>query len=80
MKRIIIESLFKCPVCDCDMSVTEDGKSVKCSGENPKNKRHSFDFSADGYLSFGVTGGDSKDAVAARKTFLRTTNCYMSAA
>ena len=62
------------------MSVTEDGKSVKCSGENPKNKRHSFDFSADGYLSFGVTGGDSKDAVAARKTFLRTTNCYMSAA
>ena len=54
------------------MSVTEDKKSVKCDGLNPKNKKHSFDFSADGYLSFGVTGGDSKIAVAARKAFLST--------
>ncbi len=80
MKRNIIESLFKCPVCDCDMSVTEDGKSVKCSGENSKNKRHSFDFSADGYLSFGATGGDSKEAVAARRAFLRSTGNYETAA
>ena len=62
------------------MTVTEDGKSVKCSGENPKNKRHSFDFSADGYLSFGASGGDSKEAVAARKTFLRSTPYYKLAA
>lgn len=62
------------------MAVTEDGKSVKCSGENPKNKRHSFDFSADGYLSFGASGGDSKEAVAARKAFLRSTPHYKLAA
>jgi len=62
------------------MAVTDDGKSVKCSGENPKNKRHSFDFSADGYLSFGVTGGDSKEAVAARRSFLRSTPNYKLAA
>lgn len=68
----IINSIFKCPVCSCRMSVTEDGKSVRCSGENPKGKKHNFDFSSDGYLSFGVTGGDSKEAVAARRAFLST--------
>ena len=62
------------------MEMTEDRKSVKCSGENPKNKRHSFDFSADGYLSFGATGGDSKEAVAARRSFLRSTPHYKLAA
>lgn len=67
-----IEKYFKCPVCGDRMAVTEDGKSVKCNGENPKGKRHSFDFSADGYLSFGATGGDSKAAVAARRAFLST--------
>lgn len=76
----IIDRYFKCPVCGCIMSVTDDGKSAKCSGENPKSKRHSFDFSADGYLSFGVTGGDSKEAVAARKAFLRETGSYGLAA
>jgi len=62
------------------VEVTADGKSVKCSGDNPKNKRHSFDFSADGYLSFGATGGDSKEAVAARRSFLRSTPNYKLAA
>ena len=76
----IISKYFKCPVCNCNMQVTEDGKSAKCSGENPKNKRHSFDFSSDGYLSFGVVGGDSKEAVAARKSFLRSTGNYEPAA
>ena len=76
----IIEKFFKCPVCGGRMSVTEDGKSVKCDALNPKNKKHSFDFSADGYISFGVTGGDSKEAVAARRSFLRTTQCYKLAA
>ena len=79
MKKII-EKMFKCPVCGRRMTVTEDGKSVKCDGENLKNKKHSFDFSADGYLSFGVTGGDSKEAVAARKAFLRSTGAYEEAA
>ena len=72
----VISSLFKCPVCGGSLAVTPDGKSVKCDGANPKNKIHSFDFSADGYLSFGVTGGDSKGAVAARRAFLRETGAY----
>ena len=79
-RSAIIEKIFACPVCGCPMAVTEDLRSVKCSGDNPKGKRHSFDFSADGYLSFGVTGGDSKEAVAARKAFLRTTPYYKLAA
>lgn len=78
--QAIISQFFKCPVCGGRMQVTEDGKSAKCDGENPKGKQHSFDFSADGYLSFGVTGGDSKAAVAARKEFLRSTPCYSLAA
>ncbi|MBQ7829304.1 MAG: methyltransferase domain-containing protein [Clostridia bacterium] len=76
----LIREYFICPLCRCPMEVTEDGKSVKCSGDNPKNKRHSFDFSADGYLSFGATGGDSKEAVAARRSFLRSTPNYKLAA
>ena len=76
----IISSIFKCPVCGGALSVTIDGKSAKCEGINQKNKIHSFDFSADGYLSFGVTGGDSKAAVAARRAFLRDTHSYETAA
>ena len=75
----IISSMLKCPVCGGRMSITEDKKSIKCDGLNPKNKKHSFDFSSDGYLSFGVTGGDSKEAVAARRAFL-STGAYKSAA
>ncbi len=80
MSADIIKSFFACPVCGCKMTVTEDVKSAVCLGDNPKKKRHSFDFSADGYLSFGVTGGDSKAAVAARRAFLRNTLCYERAA
>lgn len=76
----IIREHFICPICLCPMGMTDDGKSVKCSGDNPKNKRHSFDFSADGYLSFGATGGDSKEAVSARRLFLRSTPNYKLAA
>ena len=76
----IIGSIFKCPVCGCSLAVTNDGKSAKCEGLNEKNKIHSFDFSADGYLSFGVTGGDSKTAVSARRAFLRDTRSYELAA
>ncbi len=70
MTKEIISRDFACPVCGCHMEITEDGKSVKCNGENTKGKRHSFDFSADGYLSFGANGGDSKEAVKARSAFL----------
>lgn len=76
----IIDKIFACPVCGGEMYVTDDGKSVKCRGANKNGKQHSFDFSADGYLSFGGSGGDSKEAVAARKMFLRSTSCYLLAA
>ena len=76
----IVNSIFKCPVCGCKMSVTDDARSAKCMSDNPTGKRHSYDFSAEGYLSFGLTGGDSKEAVAARKAFLRSTGAYAAQA
>lgn len=47
--------------------MSDDGKSALCRGA----KRHCFDFSKDGYLSFPMSGGgDSKSAVDARHSFL----------
>ncbi len=77
--RDLISRYFACPVCGGRMAVTEDGKSVKCNGENEKGKKHSFDFSADGYLSLGVTGGDAREAVRARSAFLHK-DYYLPAA
>ena len=58
-----------CPCCLADMAVSDDGKSLFCSGM----RRHCFDFSSKGYVNFagsrGVTG-DSKAAVGARTEFL----------
>ena len=65
-KNDIISALFSCPKCKSDMYVSEDGKSAYCRGE----RRHCFDFSSDGYLSMHGTGGDSKEAVLARREFL----------
>ncbi len=62
----IIEAIFSCPHCKADMYLSPDGKSAYCRGE----KRHCFDFSADGYLSVQSAGGDSKSAVSARRDFL----------
>lgn len=73
----IVSALLKCPVCNSDLFVSDDGRSAKCRGEL---KSHCFDFSADGYLSFpGQSGGDSKQAVAARRDFLRA-DYYLDAA
>lgn len=56
-----------CPVCKSDMYMSDDGRSAFCRGI----KKHCFDFSSDGYLSFPQSsGGDSKAAVAARRSFL----------
>lgn len=56
-----------CPICKSDMYKSDDERSVLCNGA----KKHCFDFSSDGYLSFpGNSGGDSKAAVAARRSFL----------
>ena len=49
------------------MTESDDGKSALCLGP----RRHCFDFSKDGYLSFPMSsGGDSKSAVNARTSFL----------
>lgn len=66
-KREIIEKIMRCPVCTSSLYMSGDQKSAFCTGE----RRHCFDFSRDGYLSFpGNSGGDSKSAVDARRSFL----------
>lgn len=62
----VIEKMFSCPHCNSSMYISENGKSVYCTGM----RKHCFDFSADGYLAMGQGGGDSKEAVRARKSFL----------
>ena len=58
------------------MHLSDNGRSALCGGA----KKHCFDFSSDGYLSFpGNSGGDSKAAVAARRSFLEK-NYYLPAA
>ena len=72
----VVNSVLRCPVCRGEMSVSENGRSALCCGA----KKHCFDFSADGYLSFpGNSGGDSKAAVAARRSFLEK-DYYLPAA
>ena len=72
----IVSSVLQCPVCRCELGLSADGKSALCNGI----KKHCFDFSADGYLSFPQSsGGDSKAAVAARRSFLAK-NYYLPAA
>ena len=66
-QREIIEKTMRCPVCSSSLYMSEDAKSAFCTGA----RRHCFDFSKDGYLSFpGNGGGDSKSAVDARRSFL----------
>ena len=63
----LVKKIMRCPVCGSDLEITQDQKSAACAGA----RRHSFDFSKEGYLSFpGKGGGDSKEAVDARRRFL----------
>ena len=63
----IFYKVLKCPVCGEDVYRTDDKKSLYCTGQ----KRHCFDFSSDGYVNLSrVGGGDSKQAINARKSFL----------
>ena len=74
-KKNVIDVL-SCPVCKSDMYMSDDKRSAFCKGI----KKHCFDFSSDGYLSFPQSsGGDSKAAVAARKSFLEK-DYYLPAA
>ena len=69
MKNNDIVKYLKCPCCRAEMTVSEDEKSLFCTGE----RRHCFDFSSKGYVNLagsrGVTG-DSKAAVQSRTDFL----------
>lgn len=59
-----------CPVCKADMGLTDDKKSFVCAGDG---KRHCFDLAKSGYLNLALShgaGGDSKEAVRARTSFL----------
>ena len=64
MKQDILSSLA-CTVCGGALSLTGNEKSLVC--EN----RHCFDIAKSGYVNFSSThGGDSKEAVLARREFL----------
>ena len=60
---------LKCPICNADMDVLED-KTLFCNGE----KKHTYDISSSGYINLASPkqcgGGDTKDAVRARRSFL----------
>lgn len=67
-----------CPVCGAPLSVSDDRKSLVCdsapSSGNPKGKIHLFDGGAGGYVPLSPRhsgGGDSKEAVRARTSFLQ---------
>lgn len=59
---------LKCP--DCGADILQKNSSIVCNG----GRQHCFDISSDGYVNFIHTSGngDSKEAVAARKSFLDT--------
>lgn len=65
-----------CPVCGSSLGITENGRSLACSADcprNPSRKTHLFDGAASGYLPLAPRhsgGGDSKEAVRARTAFL----------
>lgn len=70
---------LRCPVCGAPMSVSAEGRSLTCSAavtdRNPKGKAHLFDGGAGGYVNVAPHhggGGDSKEAVRARSSFLRS--------
>ena len=70
---------LRCPVCGAPMDVDGNGRSLTCRGltsdRNPKGKKHLFDGGAGGYVNLAPNhsgGGDSKEAVRARSSFLRS--------
>lgn len=71
----LVSELLKCPVCGNDMYTDEYCKSAFCNGA----KKHCFDFSSEGYLSMSGKGGDPKQMVNARRTFLQS-DYYLPAA
>ncbi len=63
--RTEILSSLACPVCRGGLSLTDNKKSLVCE------KRHCFDIASSGYVNLCHShGGDSKEAVRARREFL----------
>ena len=67
--REIIDRL-KCPLCSSKMELSNGDRSLVCLGA----RRHCYDISSKGYVNLmppgRAQGGDSRDAVKARKDFL----------
>lgn len=71
MTEIITETL-RCPICGEAFSLTENRKSLVCGGA----RHHCWDIASEGFVNFcGSHGGDSKEAVTARRKFL-SLGCY----
>ncbi len=75
-----------CPVCGQALRISESGQSLTCTGalsdRNPKGKTHCYDGAAAGYVPLAPRhsgGGDAKEAVRARTSFL-TRGYYAPAA
>ncbi len=78
LDKHIVSHMLSCPVCRAPLAITEDGRSVKCTGPRP----HCFDGGGAGYLPLAPRhpgGGDAKEAVRARTAFL-TRGYYQPAA
>lgn len=62
---------LRCPVCHNGFSLSENGRSLICKGEN---KKHCFDIAASGYVNLAPPAkngsGDPKEAVRSRTEFL----------
>ncbi len=70
-------SCLACPICGTSLRVSDTGGSLVCTGDiterNPAGRTHCFDGAAGGYVPLAPRhpgGGDAKDAVRARTTFL----------
>ena len=61
--------VLRCPICGESLAPSENKKSLLCGGA----RKHCFDIAAKGYVNLAVGhagGGDPKDAVRSRTTFL----------
>lgn len=62
---------LRCPVCGAPMGIQNEGRSLTCAARG--GRPHSFDGGAGGYVHLAPQhggGGDSKEAVRARTSFL----------
>ena len=67
-RNYYIKKNLVCPICRAAFDVTEDGRSIACSGA----RRHLWDIASSGYVNIASCSksGDPKEAVRARTRFL----------